>query len=336
MIPFVRTATGMSCLVKCRQYDVSSCHENYGELKKCVVSGDEDRFVDLFDVQSKVQNYVSKSEIAVGKVEVRDGAVYYNGQVVHSTITDRILELMRSGFPFEPMCRFLENLMQNPSFNSVKQLYLFLEHKNLPITEDGHFLAYKTVDSNYRDKHTNTFDNTPGNVLEVPRNQVDDDPNKHCSHGFHVGALEYSGPNGWYHSSGDKIVIVKVNPADAVSVPTDHSYTKLRVCRYEVLYDYSVPLEKVCYTSVGEEIDDYNYEDEDEDDDIFIDVEDVMVGDKISFIYNDLRRYAYVEEDGGAVLVCELSEEDPKFNDLGYEQQYRNFSKEKMVDIELI
>jgi hypothetical protein len=55
--------------------------------------------------------------------------------------------------------------------------------------------------------------------------------------------LEYAGPGGWYHRSDDVVVIVKVNPRDAVSVPIDHSAQKLRVCRYEVVGVYDRPLD---------------------------------------------------------------------------------------------
>ena len=83
----------------------------------------------------------------------------------------------------------------------------------------------------------------------------------HCSSGLHVGSLSYSGPGGWYNSGDDKIVIVKVNPADAVSVPSDHGASKLRVCKYEVIGEYEKDLDDVYEPS--EDLDLYSECDED-------------------------------------------------------------------------
>jgi hypothetical protein len=61
----------------------------------------------------------------------------------------------------------------------VTELYGFLEKGNLPITNDGHFLAYKKVRKDYKDCHSGTMDNSIGQVVEMERNQVDDKAEKH-------------------------------------------------------------------------------------------------------------------------------------------------------------
>lgn len=186
---------------------------------------------------------------SLGAFTIENGVIFHNGNPVHNVVAERIVQFVDEGLPFMPLVNFLENLIQNPSNRATLELYNFLEHKNLPITEDGHFLAYKSVGSDYRDKYSGKIDNSVGQIVEVPRNTVDDNREHECSSGLHVGALDYSGPNGWYHSFGDKVVIVKVNPRDAVSVPRDHNAQKLRVCRYEVIGDfvseYNAPLTSV-------------------------------------------------------------------------------------------
>lgn len=238
MLPYIKVDTGFQCIVEGSSYRVDVDHPQYDLLLEAVREGDADTFLNNITVEKAVQRTYSGTGVTVD-----DGCVYYNGEPVHNVICDRIIGFVEEGAPVGGMLQFLENLMDNPSKRSVDQLYRFLEHKALPITEDGCFLAYKTVRNNYLDKYSGKFDNTPGTVLEMPRNSVDDNPGNHCSQGFHVGALEYAGPNGWYNSGGfDKVVIVKVNPKDAVSVPTDHNCQKLRVCRYEVLCDYGEKL----------------------------------------------------------------------------------------------
>ena len=57
-----------------------------------------------------------------------------------------ILDMIQQGYPFEPMLNFLDNMSQNPSDHAITELFEFMENKNMPITPDGHFLAYKAVD----------------------------------------------------------------------------------------------------------------------------------------------------------------------------------------------
>jgi len=120
--------------------------------------------------------------------------------------------------------------MQNPSKRAVTELYGFLEKNNLPITSDGHFLAYKKVKQDYTDCYTGTMDNSVGKVVEMERNRVDDDQNNTCSTGLHFCSRDYLN-----HFGGERIVIVKINPRDVVSIPTDYNNAKGRACRYEVI-----------------------------------------------------------------------------------------------------
>jgi hypothetical protein len=127
----------------------------------------------------------------------------------------------------------------------------FLEYKELPITDDGCFLAYKGVSEHYYSIHGNpktvvvqgitTTDgkifNGVGSKIEVKRRNVDDNRNNHCSFGLHVGSLDYA------RSFGQRVVVVKVNPKDVVSVPTDYNCQKCRVSAYEVVSDYEYEIQ---------------------------------------------------------------------------------------------
>lgn len=208
---------------------------------------------------SKAADLLNKEKAIVrrslGAFTIEGGTIFFNDTPIHNVVATRIVELSDAGLPFMPAVKFLENLLQNPSKRAVDEGYDFLQHRGLPLTEDGFFLAYKSVRSDYKDKYSGTIDNSVGQVVEVPRNTVDDNREHECSHGLHVGALAYSGPQGWYHSAGDKVVIVKVNPRDIVSVPRDHSAQKLRVCRYEVISDFKGAYEAPLTSSDGAEFD---------------------------------------------------------------------------------
>jgi hypothetical protein len=143
---------------------------------------------------------------------------------------------MGQGLPFDPMMKFLSNLMGNPSKRAVDELYDFLEAGELPITEDGCFLAFKNVRSDYKDIHSGTFDNSVGKVCEMSRNRVCDNKDQTCSSGLHFCSIAYL-PS-FSDSGGGKTMILKINPADVVSIPSDYNNTKGRCCRYEVVAEY--------------------------------------------------------------------------------------------------
>jgi hypothetical protein len=146
-----------------------------------------------------------------------------------------MITMLQEGFPIEPMVVFMENLMSNPSRQAVQELYGFLEKNNLPITPDGHFLAYKKVRDDYLDCHSGTMDNSVGRIVEMERNEVDDNRNNTCSAGLHFCGHSYLA-----HFGGARTVIVKINPRDVVSIPSDYNDAKGRACRYEVVGEVGV------------------------------------------------------------------------------------------------
>ena len=142
---------------------------------------------------------------------------------------------LEDGFDLVPMARFLANLMENPSMRAVEELYGFLEHGKMPITPDGHFLAYKAVNPDYTDIHTGTISNRIGEKPWMARNKVDDRSHITCSRGYHVCSFDYL-PH-FAHNNGH-VMICKVNPRDVVSIPRDYNDTKMRVSTYEVVDEH--------------------------------------------------------------------------------------------------
>jgi hypothetical protein len=228
-------------------------HDNpsFNEAKKTLAEGNSEALEALFDVAIVVERYAS------GSIRVTDGQVFYKDNPVHGHVVDRILAFMREGLPYKPLVAFLDKLMLNPSRRAVNELYTFLEHKNMPLTPDGNFLAYKSVREDWKDHHTGKFSNTVGSVLEMARNQVCDDANIGCSNGFHAGSLSYAKSFG---SGNSRLLIVEINPADVVSVPLDCECQKLRTTKYKVVGVYERPL--------TEQLNDEYYDDTDSDDDI--------------------------------------------------------------------
>lgn len=286
-----------------RSFTVEPSHMNYVGARQAMADNDAGRFVELLDVQAVVEEQLNAAtqEHEGVVVELVDGAILCNGKTLHNNLTERTLQLLREGDDIDGMLKFIANSEGNPSFRGKHYTYDFLSHKHLPITEDGCFLAYKTVDKNFKDKYTGTIDNSVGQVVKMNRNEIDDDYRSHCSKGLHVGALSYAGPGGWYNTSEDNVVLVKVNPRDVVSVPDDCSFTKMRVCEYEVIGLYSAPLNKAQYSASKPEDEDWGGEPEswDEDSDWDDDEDELFDGfDPYELNQGDVIHFDYTHEDG--------------------------------------
>jgi len=203
-------------------------------------------------------------------IEVKDGNLYVFDEPVHSTLANRVLSFLEAGLDCVHLFKFILKLNLNPSKRAVDELYTFLEHRALPITDNGNFLAYKAVREDYTDKYTGKFLNTIDSVLEMPRNKVDDDKNVGCSYGFHAGTVEYAKE---FMGREGHLMIVEINPADVVSIPTDCQFQKLRTSKYKVVGEYEIDLTDPLYASRFEtdQDDDVDLWDDDSDDEVCCD-----------------------------------------------------------------
>lgn len=157
--------------------------------------------------------------------------------VVNNSLSKRIVEMItKNGADgANALIKFMENLMENPSYRAVNELYGFLEHNDIEITDDGYFYAWKKVRGDYFDIYTNTMRNAPGDSPRVSRNLVDENSEVTCSFGLHVCAKSYL--NSYGNSAGNRVVKVKVHPADVVAIPKDYRNAKMRCCGYEIIED---------------------------------------------------------------------------------------------------
>ena len=319
------------------QYMVPQDHPHYNVLRSNFHNEEWEDFVDNESYEVGFNNAVSQSGLTV-----EDGVVNFNGVVVENYIADRIYDLYRQGEDFSSLVALLENINSNPSFNSREQLPDFLNNQYMPLTEDGCFLAYKSVGSDFYSKRAGVIEllqgtqvggrilNSPGEVIECDRSAVDDNPSNHCSTGLHAGAFAYGGIGGTYNGYGDKVVIVKINPIDCVSVPSDNSFQKLRTCKYEVVCECKDKLTNAVYkTEEPHNEDEYREEEEYDTEDNSIDIDDID-------LYAE-RRFLQVEDRCSDYLEGFLMPEDKSYDEDEDEYcEYRKFKITKMSNVELI
>jgi hypothetical protein len=219
-------------------------HLNFQDILYALSESDFHKIEQLVDIVQALLPPPTQSSNSGLQFSGVTGQMTYQGYPVASIFLTRALNLYKSGLtqPLQYFLKFLENLYQNPSSSVVNRLYQFLEHGNMPTTEDGCFLAYKKVTAGFKDIYTNTIDNSVGAVCTMPRSLINDDDNKTCEAGLHFCSYDYLSSYGI--QSSHTVVILKINPRDVVAIPTDYNDTKGRCCEYTVvdhLVDYSKP-----------------------------------------------------------------------------------------------
>lgn len=239
MIATTVTDTSITLYYKGRLHAVTACSPSFSMVKEAMAAEDYDFAVALINPKTAIEHFSD------GEFVVSEDTVTYNGCELPDAIQKRIIGFYKEGAPFKHLLAFWKNVSANPSRRSTEELFSFLEHQNIPIGTDGCFYAYKSVRAGtLMDWHSNTCYNGVGETLSMPRNYVDDDANRGCSYGYHVGSIKYASSFGG--SAGTRtLLIVKVNPAHVVSVPHDCQHQKVRTSEYTVVQEYDGPLPDV-------------------------------------------------------------------------------------------
>jgi hypothetical protein len=227
----------LTVVVGTRPRNIPRTHPHFDEIVALVQDpqADEDYLLELLDPLSPIRDLV----IDGSSIEIHDTTVTRNGEPLPTYLQLRIVDTVKAGLSVEPWKLFVERVYANPSFQSRHELALFMEKSGLPMTPDGKFLAYKRVRDDYTDVYSGTFDNSIGRVVTMPggRQNVDDNRDRTCSNGLHFCSQAYL-KNFW--AGTGRIMILEIDPADVVSIPSDYQNTKGRCWRYTVVGE--VPL----------------------------------------------------------------------------------------------
>lgn len=223
-------------------------HPNLDAILEGVVAGD-DSVIDLFDVAATV---ASKFESLSERVSVAHNRLYFDGEEQDNALANQVVRFISEGVEdYKPLVKFFENVQTNPNEHSRTQLYDWLNAHDFTITDEGLIVGYKGVRSSDGENFESVFSGRAlvngevkeghipqkvGDVVTMPRSEVMHDPAAACHAGLHVGTFNYASD---YNQGA--MLEVHVNPRDVVSVPTDASGEKVRVCRYTVVGTLDAP-----------------------------------------------------------------------------------------------
>lgn len=249
-------------------------HPNWTAIVDQVTNDVPDGLRDLFDLTVTLS---TKFETLSDRVAVMNGQVYFDGDAVDNALADQIVRFYTSGVDeWMPLVRFWEKLASNPNEHSRTQLYRWLQTHSFTIADDGDIIGYKGVNKdangNFVSVHAGPairngeqvngyVVNNPGDVIKMPRSDVQHDPSVACHTGLHVGTWNYA------KNFASFVLKVKFNPRDVVSVPTDCNDAKVRTCGYTVVEKIDSPINNIVDPQSYYSYPDVDPDDDDDDDD---------------------------------------------------------------------
>lgn len=199
-----------------QNYSVMASHPFFKEVKEAAQAGDT-RLASMY-ARRKAKTTIVGNEVV------------FEGSRFDPAFAEAYAINAELGLSSKSLDLFFMNLSTNPNPISIMAFTKFIAKGKMPITDRGTFLAYKRINAHWKDCHTNSFDNRPGQKLSMPREDVDSRQDQTCSTGFHVCSHGYLD-----NFTGPIDVVVEVNPRDVVAVPPDYDLTKMRCCAYTVL-----------------------------------------------------------------------------------------------------
>lgn len=236
-IAYIVKESGVTLFKDGKQFSAPSDFWSFSRIIEKIKAEDFEGIESLFNARDaviEVQKEINQEILdSTDGVSIVNGEVFVGERKVYNSVTARLIKMMQAGFDIKPLSNFLKRLLKNPSKTAMEELYPFMEKADVTIDSEGFIIAYKKVRNDYFDIHSGTVNYNIGNIVEMPRNEVDDDRSNLCSDGLHFCSFSYLSHFG--NGSGDRVLVVKVDPADVVSIPADYNDAKARTCKMEVI-----------------------------------------------------------------------------------------------------
>jgi hypothetical protein len=247
---YLITPAGISLFLAGVLSVIPTDHPNYAKILDALKNEDFGAIPALSDLRTSVRNFLATDK----DFALVNDLITFKGTPYSPAITSKVLAMIDAGHSADPIFKFLRKVEQNPSAAARNELLLFCVANGFLIDLDGNIVAYKSVQESYRDIHSGRVfykpvslmtdaekaeyatAKTAGNVtmqivdgelqVSMPRNAVDDDRDRTCSYGLHFASHEYAST--WAGRGSHRLLVMLVNPANVVSIPSDYNNQKGR------------------------------------------------------------------------------------------------------------
>lgn len=221
--PHIQHDNGLTFYVGGEVHSINRDHVNFDKILTALNSDDTDAVLALMNLATTVREWLGDPDFSL-----EGGLIVYKGEPFSEAVSQKALRMIDEGSSPDPILNFLRKVRQNPSATAQNELLLFMVANGFMIHEDGDVLAFKGVRDDYLDCYSGKVFNGVGEVVVLPRHKVDDRREVTCSFGLHFASHNFA--NGY----GRRTLILKIHPANVVSIPHDYNNQKGRCCEYLV------------------------------------------------------------------------------------------------------
>jgi len=236
---FLKSGNTLLIFLKGAQYSLRTEDARYNRVMAALLKEDESTVhqimtaerVPVNDILDEVKKTLESLTVVIDEQGVKVDGIQMTGFLV-----SRVKDLRKKNLPYDHLINFLKRAFLNPKKFVIDELFDWLDRNDMPITDDGYFLAYKRVSEDYTDCHTGTVNNHVGNHLVFPMEKRTDLVDRSCecsSGGYHVCAFDYLSNFG-----GARTMVVKVDPQFVYSFPRGGA--KIQVWEYDVVAELDI------------------------------------------------------------------------------------------------
>lgn len=236
---YVVTDNNILVVINGKQLSANESHPFFTKIKSAILDHNWEKATKYFDISEQVKEYSS------GRLELRDGEIYTTERNVYlkTALTKWVIDAIKDNTSSTFLINFINKVEQNERSHVREQIHNFITVGGLPICTDGSFIAYKSIREDYMDIHSGTCLNAVGTTLEMPEGDCGEG-DVCCSPGYHFGTESFVTKQ----FCGDRIVVVKINPADVLATPNNQG--KGRCHRYTVVGEIGKDMEFFKTTTV--------------------------------------------------------------------------------------
>jgi len=228
MNKIILSSSGATIFIDGKSNMVTADHPMFREIVDYAIENKWNSITKIMSLSGIIS--VALSESSDNRMRLEDGVVWYDDVRMPDDLSSYVIKTIDDSGDVTAISNFMAKLVKNPDKRVIDQLFGFLTYGDISIDTDGNFLAYKRVNSDFSSVHDRTVMNLPGTTISMPRQACDATPEHTCSTGLHFCSREYL-----KNFSGDKIVLLEVDPENVVSIPVDYNNTKGRACSYKIV-----------------------------------------------------------------------------------------------------